>query len=114
MREEYSMKHIASWVTPVASVQANIGVTVKDTSVKEASSQAKGLMEAVLAALRERGVADEDIQTSGFSIWTEEQPRGPEYPAQTQVAYRVGNQVMVTIRDLDKVGLQSLPLLGFG
>jgi len=82
--------------------QANIGVEVIRPTVKAASSGAKESMDAVLKALKEQGVDEKDIQTSGFSVWTE-RPYGPEGPSD-EVLYHVSNQVAVTIRDLDTVG----------
>jgi uncharacterized protein YggE len=82
--------------------QANIGVEVVEPTVKEASKGARDTMEAVLKALTEQGVDEKDIQTSGFSVWTE-RPYGPEGPSD-EVLYHVSNQVAVTIRDLDTVG----------
>jgi uncharacterized protein YggE len=82
--------------------QANIGVEVIRPTVKAASSGAKESMDAVLKALKEQGVGEKDIQTSGFSVWTE-RPYGPEGPSD-EVLYHVSNQVAVTIRDLDTVG----------
>jgi uncharacterized protein YggE len=78
-------------------------VEVMNASVKEASSEANGLMDAVLKALKEQGIEEKDIQTSGFSIWAE-RPYGPEGPQGNEVIYHVTNQVAVTIRNLDNVG----------
>jgi len=83
--------------------QANIGVEVVRATVKAASSGAKESMDAVLKALKEQGVDEKDIQTSGYSVWTE-RPYGPEGPSGDEVLYHVSNQVAVTIRDLDTVG----------
>jgi uncharacterized protein YggE len=83
--------------------QANIGVEVIRPTVKAASSGAKESMDAVLEALKEQGVDEKDIQTSGFSVWTE-RPYGPEGPSGDEVLYHVSNQVAVTIRDLETVG----------
>ena len=83
--------------------QANIGVEVIRPTVKAASSGAKETMDAVLEALKQQGVEEKDIQTSGFSVWTE-RPYGPEGPSGDEVFYHVSNQVAVTIRDLDTVG----------
>ena len=82
--------------------QANIGVEVIRPTIKAASSGAKESMEAVLQALKEQGVDEKDIQTSGFSVWTE-RPYGPEGPSGDELLYHVSNQVAVTIRDLDTV-----------
>jgi len=81
--------------------QATIGVEVVKPTVKEASSGARDVMQAVLKALKEQGVAEKDIQTSGFSVWAE-RPYGPEGPSE-EILYHVSNQVAVTIRDLDTV-----------
>jgi uncharacterized protein YggE len=83
--------------------QANIGVEVIRPTVKAASSGAKESMDAVLQALKEQGVDEKDIQTSGFSVWTE-RPYGPEGPSSDELLYHVSNQVAVTIRDLETVG----------
>jgi len=83
--------------------RAQIGVEVIKTSVKEASDANKTALEAVLAALKAQGIADEDIQTSGFSIYAERY--GTDGPlAEDEVNYRVSNNVSVVIRELDKVG----------
>ncbi len=81
--------------------QATIGVEVIKPTVKEASKGARDTMEAVLKALKEQGVDEKDIQTSGFSVWAE-RPYGPEGPSE-EILYHVSNQVAVTIRDLDTV-----------
>ena len=83
--------------------RVTIGVETGTDTVKEASDQNREAVEAVLAALSEQGIAEEDIQTSGFSIFAERY--GPEGPlSEGDVRYRVSNNVMVTIRDLDSVG----------
>jgi uncharacterized protein YggE len=82
--------------------RVTIGVeTIADT-VREASDQNNATVDAVLAALAAQGIAEEDMQTSGFSIFAER--FGPEGPlAEGDVRYRVSNNVMVTIRDLETV-----------
>ena len=82
--------------------QINIGIEIVGDSVKDASSQAAETMDAVVATLTAQGVAEEDIQTSGYNIWVE-RPYGPEGPT-GDALYHVNNTVMVTIRDLEKVG----------
>lgn len=81
--------------------QATIGVEVIKPTVKEASRGARDVMKAVLKALKEQGVAEKDIQTSGFSVWAE-RPYSPEGPSE-EILYHVSNQVAVTIRDLETV-----------
>ena len=83
--------------------RANIGVDVVRPTVKEASAANKEIIDGVLAALKEAGVAEEDIQTSGFSVYAERY--GPNGPLpEDEVNYRVTNNVTVVVRDLSKVG----------
>ncbi|MEZ4580803.1 MAG: SIMPL domain-containing protein [Caldilineaceae bacterium] len=83
--------------------RANIGVDVLKPSVREASAENRAIVEAVMDALQEQGVAPEDMQTSGFSVFAERY--GPEGPrAEEDTLYRVTNSITVTIRDLEKVG----------
>jgi uncharacterized protein len=87
-----------------------IGVEVVEPTVQEAVSQAREMMDAVIAALQEAGVAEEDLQTSGFNIWAERNYGGP-MPMESegtndnaeQVRYHVSNNVQVTVRDLENI-----------
>lgn len=82
--------------------QATIGVEVLRPTVKEASAEASQVMNNVLGALRQLGVADRDIQTSGFSVW-QERPYNPD-GTQGAPVYHVTNQLNVTIRNLENLG----------
>lgn len=84
--------------------RVSIGVETVKNSVQEASAENKTLVEAVLAALRAQGIEDKDLQTSGFTIYAERY--GPEGPlAEGDVRYRVSNNIMVVIRNLENAGL---------
>ena len=83
--------------------RVSIGVETVTPTVQEATEQNRATVEAVLAALVEQGIAEEDLQTSGFSVYAER--FGPEGPLEEgDVRYRVSNNVSVTIRDLENVG----------
>jgi uncharacterized protein YggE len=86
---------------------ANVGVDVVGDSVSEASAEAASIMEAVLEALKAQGIAEKDIQTSGYNIWIERPYSGPE-PLSAggpgEAIYHVNNMVNVVIHDLDGVG----------
>lgn len=82
---------------------ANIGVQVANADVKAASSEAQKIMNAVLAAIKEQGIAEEDIQTSGFSIFADFGPAGPTGEQAQTPLYRVSNNINATVRDLDQV-----------
>jgi uncharacterized protein YggE len=83
--------------------RANFGVEVVSSSVREALDENQATMDAVLATLREMGIEERDIQTTGFTIFAERfGPEGPLPPE--QVNYRVSNNVTVVIRDLENIG----------
>ncbi len=83
--------------------RAQIGVEVLMDSVKAASEANKERLDAVLTALQEAGVAEQDIQTSGFSVYAERFGSDGPLP-DDQINYRVSNNVNVTVRDLDTLG----------
>ena len=92
---------------------SQVGIDVTADTVAAAMQQARGQMDAVLKALKAQGIADNDVQTSNFSINFERQgpvpaksPSGNTGAATASVAgvYHVSNMVNVTIRNLDKVG----------
>ena len=96
------------WVTGEGTVDLepdlallNVGVEVEAATVSEARGEAASAMAAVIAAVKNRGLTDADIQTSSFDIW-------PRYDyiegMQTLAGYRVSNSVTIKIRDLDGAG----------
>lgn len=87
----------------------DFGVETRAPNVSEANSQASIAMDAVIEALKARGVKDEDIQTSRFSIYPrydyiEEEKDGVRSSREVLVGYRVRNSGTVKLRDLDSVG----------
>lgn len=83
--------------------RVTIGVETVTNTVKAASDQNSEIVNNVLAALKEQGIDEKDMQTSGFSIYAER--FGPEGPlADSDVRYHVTNNVNVTVRDLDNLG----------
>ena len=79
----------------------NVGVEVQAETVSEARGEAAAAMDAVIAAVKARGLTDADIQTASFNIW-------PRYDyvegVQTLAGYRVSNTATIKMRDLDSVG----------
>ena len=82
--------------------RANIGVEVINASADEAAAENSTVTDQVLAALAEMGIAAEDIQTSGYSVFSERY--SPDGSPSSEVQYRVTNTVNVLIRNLDDVG----------
>jgi uncharacterized protein YggE len=84
---------------------ADIGVTVQGVTVTGATNEARVVTNGVIMALRARGLAERDIHTQRSGIWPEAQPVAAERPSPPgEVAYRVSSRVLVTIRDLDRMG----------
>jgi len=87
-------------VAPDAAV-IRIGVTSQDKTAREASEANAKQMTAVLAAIKDTGIADRDIQTSRLSLQ-------PQYDANKSgnarlTGFQASNQVTVRIRDIDKL-----------
>jgi uncharacterized protein YggE len=82
--------------------QVTVGVETFAPKVNDATAENEATIDAILEALEKAGTEADDIQTSNYSLWTEQKygDNGPEGIA----GYRVSNQVSVVIRDIDKVG----------
>jgi len=83
--------------------RTNIGVEVLRPTVEEAAAENAAIVESLLATLSELGIADADIQTSGFNVYAERYGAGGPV-SEEEVQYRVSNSVTVIIRNLDQVG----------
>lgn len=89
-------------VTPDMAV-VMIGVLSQGDTAADALKANTAAMQAVLASLKDAGVAEKDIQTSNFTV----QPRY-DYNNNAQpprlVGYDVSNNVTVAVRKLDSLG----------
>jgi uncharacterized protein YggE len=84
------------------TLTVTIGVSVGRSTVSEAVDVAAGRATDLIAALEGLGVAEEDIQTSNYSVYPEYEYRENQAPRIT--GYRVDNTLDVKIRDLDRAG----------
>lgn len=86
----------ASGPADMATVQ--IGVAVIGPTVAQATAAASSAAQNLIEALRGAGVADDDLETSRYSIHPEH-----DHSRQRQrlVGYRVGNSLTVRVRDLE-------------
>lgn len=84
------------------TLTVTIGVSVARPTVSEAVDVAAGRAADLIAALQGFGVAEEDLQTSNYSIYPEYDYRENETPRIT--GYRVENTLNVKLRDLDRAG----------
>ncbi len=87
----------ATAVPDIATVR--LGVQTTASTARQALSDNNRKMQALIAKLRELGVADHDIQTSMINI---NQHYGPH--SEGPVGYEAHNGVVVTIRALDQFG----------
>ncbi len=83
--------------------QAEVQVAVEtfDKTVAAATDDNEAVVKSVLAALSDAGVAEEDLQTSNFSIWAEQ--NYDEFGPADIAGYHIKNQLNVLIRDVDRV-----------
>jgi uncharacterized protein YggE len=93
-------------VTVVPDVaRVSLGITAQRTTVEAARAEAARVMTGITAAVRGKGVADKDIQTTGIDL-------SPQYESCTSgcsgpgkiVGYIMNEQVRVTVRSLDSTG----------
>lgn len=81
----------------------SVGVDTDSDSVQKAVDDNKAKMAALLEALKQLGIAEKDIRTSNYSVYTQQQP-SPDGRTTLSVSYRVSNQVEVTVRDVSQLG----------
>ena len=88
-------------VTVVPDVaRLSVGVTITRPTVKAARDAAAGVITNIVGAVKGQGVAEADIQTSNLSLY-------PQYAkgSSTKITgYTIGQQLQITVRDLDKAG----------
>lgn len=81
------------------------GVVTEGATAKDALAKNNSAMAAVIAALKAAGVAEDDIQTSNFSVSPKYPPYQPNQTAAPRiVGYTVSNQVSAAVKDLKKLG----------
>jgi uncharacterized protein len=83
---------------------AQIGVQSRNSDPTVALSDTNAKMTAIMAALKELGVADKDIQTSNFAVSAQQDVDPQTGQPKGSITYIVDNTVSITMRDLTKVG----------
>ena len=79
-----------------------IGVDMQDQSLARANADATARMAKVMATLEKAGIATKDVRTTRYSV--EVQRSFEKSSAGVVIGYRVTNQVLVTVRDLRRLG----------
>ena len=82
----------------------SIGVETEAKTPSEALSENASRMSAVMARLKEAGIADKDLQTSQLGIWPVYADRSASNYQQQIKGYRAHNQLNVTLRDIGRIG----------
>ena len=78
-----------------------LAVVTQAEDVKNASDENAGKMDAVLAALYELGIPEDDAVTSGYRVRPQYNWRDDE---ESLIGFQVRNSLVVTVRNITKVG----------
>ena len=108
-----SSNQVGIWVTgfgaldvPSDVAKVYLGVESKEETVSEARQNAAEAMTAVLDAIKDLGVSEDDIVTTSFNIypqtvWVEVNDSLGRHSEPRITGYTVNNTVEVTVRDID-------------
>lgn len=78
-----------------------LGVETEDAEVVNAQQNNAEKMDTIIKALKEAGIASEDMVTSNYRIYPK---RDYEHTDEKIIGYVVSNQLEVTVKDIDTVG----------
>lgn len=83
----------------------NSGVLTEAPTARDALAKNTAAMSSVIDALKKAGIAEQDIQTSNFSVSPQYPPYQPnQHQAPRISGYQVSNQVTVRVKNLAKLG----------
>ncbi len=81
------------------------GVVTQAKTAQDALSANNRAMETIMKVLKEKGIENKDIQTSGFNVTPEYPPYNRGKPQSREIkGYRVSNNVAVKVRNLSRLG----------
>jgi uncharacterized protein YggE len=86
-------------ITP-DTAQVTLGVQIMNADLAAAQQEASDKMNAVIAALKSNGVADDKIRTVNYAIYIERDYSQPNSP---MIGYQVVNLVQAEVSPVDKV-----------
>ncbi len=78
-----------------------LGVQTQSIDATAAQQENAEKMDGIIAALKDAGISEDDMETSGYSMYP---MRSYEAKEPTITGYVVSNRLMVTVTDVDKVG----------
>ncbi|MEA1945255.1 MAG: SIMPL domain-containing protein [Euryarchaeota archaeon] len=88
-----------------------LAVVTQAKDAKNASDENVEKMDAVLAALYEIGISEEDAVTSGYRVWPQYSWRDEQ---QQLIGFQVRNSLIVTVRDIERIGDVIDAVIGAG
>lgn len=87
--------------------RVSIGVNTQSPDISQALDDNTSASNAIKETLLGMGIAEEDIQTSNFNVYPQQQQimsDTPDMPAENQTVFVVQNTVNVVVRQLDSLG----------
>lgn len=92
----------ANGTPDIAYVSLGVNVVNKDVGV--AVSEAAERMQALMDAMKQAGIAEEDMQTVGFNVWPEDKYDPQSGQPTGDRVYHVDNMLSIKVRDLATTG----------
>ena len=89
-----------------------LGIRTQSDEAGSAVSENTEIAEAIVAALQGKGIAEDDIRTSSFNVYWNEEWQGEGMPLKR--SYIVENMVEVTVKEFDELGSVLDAALGAG
>lgn len=95
--------------------RVSLGILTMASTAKEAQQTNNTLANKVIAALVNAGTPREKIETRDYSIWPEyKYPKPEENKPPSVIGYRACNNVVITLEDIDQVGMIIDTAVGAG
>ncbi|NLM38985.1 MAG: SIMPL domain-containing protein [Firmicutes bacterium] len=82
----------------------SLGVETRGESAQKAAADNAALMSQVMAALKELGLTDKELSTSGYNVYSYQQTNRSDSASETTTVYVVQNRLNITVRNLETVG----------
>jgi hypothetical protein len=89
---------------PPDMASIHTGVVTQGRTAGDATRSNSEMVAKLFTVLREKGIADKDVQTAEFSVNPEYQHDPNRQDRPVIIGYRVSNQVRIRVRDLPKLG----------
>lgn len=103
---------VAAAEPDLATIVFGVDVTANDPALAVAEAGAR--MNAAMAAAQEQGVAEADLRTTSYNLWSEDVYDPRTYQPTGQVRYHVSHFVGADVRDVSKVGAVLAAIVGAG